>query len=134
MQIRRVKDYDGGNHLIGDELQFRTSAGEAWRTVEVINSNEAIARDSAEGIDKNQHIIDEIENREHWCPAAETSVKTVSQLCAFVAESWILAEDLIDKVKKHPQRIEITPLMLGHREIKGFTLDTQMYYTVTPDR
>lgn len=50
MQIRRVKSFDGGNHLVSDELQFRKFTGDKWQIVEVIEVAEAYLRDMEEGL------------------------------------------------------------------------------------
>lgn len=56
MQIRRVKRYDGGNHLIEDRLQYREASSEQWTTVEVMCHDEAFLQDLREGIESlDQH-------------------------------------------------------------------------------
>lgn len=43
MEIRRVKGYDGGNHLVSDVIQYRERVGEKWADVEVINTRTYVA-------------------------------------------------------------------------------------------
>ena len=51
-EIRRVRNHDGGYHLVSDVLEYRecTNPPSPWKQVPVVSGYEAMVIDCAEGI------------------------------------------------------------------------------------
>lgn len=81
----------------------------------------------------NQHIIDKIKNRPRWCPAAEDSVRTNTNILGMNRMGWIDANDLISRLKEHTTEIELMGAYIGETYAEVFTFDNIEYFTVTPD-